>query len=68
MIEISIPILIPIALLIFTAGYVFGLWTAGKVNDGEDEDEDEDEYPLDVDDPYMSSLYKGHKTYKGGEK
>ncbi len=66
MIEISIPILIPIVLVIFTAGYVFGLWTAGKVNDGEDEDEDE--YPLDGEDPYMSSLYKGHKTYKGGEK
>jgi len=54
MIEISIPILIPIVLVIFAAGYVFGLWTASKVNDGEDEDE----YPLDGQDPYMSSLYR----------
>ena len=45
---------LPVVLLIFALGYLFGLWTASKVHKGEDKDE----YPLDGEDPYMSSLYK----------
>jgi len=56
MIEISIPILIPIVLLIFALGYLFGLWTAERFHKGDGGDEYE--YPLDGEDPYMSSLYK----------